>query len=68
MIISDGSIIGRQKRPIELVDSSAIDNTETEIINLKKRCIALEQRVEVLEKTCLCKFKSFNSSRILRFF
>jgi hypothetical protein len=57
-----------QKRPIELVDSNTIDNKEIELINLKKRCIDLEQRVEILEKTCLCKFISLNSIRIFYFF
>jgi hypothetical protein len=59
----DCSLTVGQKRPIELVDSNS-DNTETEIMKLKKRCIDLEQRVEILEKSCLCKFRSFNSSCI----
>jgi hypothetical protein len=64
----DSPLIVCQKRPIELVDSNTSDNKEIEIINLKKQCIDLEQRIEILEKTCLCKFISFNAIRIFRFF
>ncbi|CAF1401691.1 unnamed protein product [Rotaria sp. Silwood1] len=49
------------KRPIELVDSHPIDNKEIEIINLKKQCIDLQQRVEILEKTCLLIPEHMNS-------
>ncbi|CAF1252327.1 unnamed protein product [Rotaria sordida] len=42
-----------QKRAIELVDSNSIGNKEIEMINLKKRCIDIEQRVEFLENTFL---------------
>ncbi|CAF1266900.1 unnamed protein product [Rotaria sordida] len=46
-------LMAGQKRPIELVYSNTIDNKEIEIINLKKQCIDLKQRVEILEKACL---------------
>ncbi|CAF1107711.1 unnamed protein product [Rotaria sordida] len=42
-----------QKRAIELVDSNSIGNKEIEMINLKKRCIDIGQRVEFLENTFL---------------
>ncbi len=63
----DSPLTVGQKRPIELVDLNTIDEKEIEIINLKKRCIDLEQRVEILEKTCLCKFINFNSICIFCF-
>ena len=55
-----------QKRSIESAATNTINNEEVEIINLKKRCIDLEKRVETLENKCLGEFTSFNSIHIFR--
>jgi hypothetical protein len=58
-----------KKRPIEEPSNSfESDGDETNLIQLKKKCLELERRVQELEGMWMRKYTSCNISHIINFF